>query len=418
LESRCYKVLICDPKDATIPDLASLRTAVAMQALQEVPPVDRLVLEDDRIQRLVEAWAFFDTLVGVCDRNDGSTEGNQCLSCRSPALESKRPARQPVVGKPASESDIRIDIDGEDTQRLVGSRMRGEPRKCAMNAQWLEDHVDIVRTAMASHVDSIRLALDVVGSQLNASGMTLEDALTRSHDEACYALRCFVANIQVWGSLGTLREPLCPSMDRDIELFLARGDGQGSPELANRLSRVAASLTPDRLAAYHRHLSRAFVAQARREFRQYLSTIRRSLESLPRDDGTPSAQLITTVLAHLREIEGFLTCIYRFFKCVDLAGSSSGVPPPAPESFTPRGAGAAPADAAASDDSEEGREHHSSRPLRPTLDRSLVGYVMCIDCGHNGILSQGESQHLALHLKNARFGKYSDAHSKNDGAIP
>jgi len=46
--------------------------------------------------------------------------------------------------------------------------------------------------------------------------------------------------------------------------------------------------------------------------------------------------------------------------------------------------------------------------MRPTLDRSVTGYVMCIDCGHNGILSEGEAQHLALHLKAAKFGKYAD----------
>merc|ERR1712113_412856 len=67
------------------------------------------------------------------------------------------------------------------------------------------------------------------------------------------------------------------------------------------------------------------------------------------------------------------------------------------------------------DDSEDGSNSgHSGRPqvpaqpLRPTLDRASVGYVVCIDCGHNGVLSEGEQQHLALHLRAARFGKYSE----------
>ncbi|CAE8582307.1 unnamed protein product, partial [Polarella glacialis] len=68
LQARCYKVMICDPKDATIPDLAALRTAVAMELLKQVAPGDRLVLEEDRIRRVAEAWHFFEVLIGVCDR--------------------------------------------------------------------------------------------------------------------------------------------------------------------------------------------------------------------------------------------------------------------------------------------------------------------------------------------------------------
>lgn len=420
MQARCYKVMMCDPKDTTIPDLASLRSSVAMAALTQVPQGERLTLEDDKLQRLAEAWAFFETLIAVCDRDDLASDGHQCASCRAPVMpEVKRPARQPVVGKPQVEPEARPDVGEEDTQRLVSSRPRpevhlAEARKCVVNIQWLEEHVEIVQTVMASHFDSIRLALDVVGTQFNASGMTLDDALRRPDlDEACEAIRCFLANIQVWGSLGSLREPLCPSADRDIELFLQKGlEHHDIPELASHLSRVATTLNPDKLASYHRHLSRSLVAQVRRDFRQQLSSVRRAMESVARDDGSPSSALCACVLSHLHEIEGFMTTIYRFFKCVDIVGSAAGASLLHSDLLSGMGA-----DAAGCDDFEEGRDHASTRPLLPTIDRSISGYVMCIDCGHNGILSEAEMQHLALHLRASKFGKYRESGTKESTGI-
>merc|ERR1712012_1124660 len=63
----------------------------------------------------------------------------------------------------------------------------------------------------------------------------------------------------------------------------------------------------------------------------------------------------------------------------------------------------------ASNDSAEDRQYgHTARKMRSMVDRSIIGYVMCINCGHNGTLHKGEAQHLALHLRAARFGKYAD----------
>lgn len=394
-KARCYKVMICDPKDATIPDLASLRTAVAMQALDQVPANDRLVFEDDKVQRLAEAWAFFDTLLGICDRDDAGLDGHQA----------KRPARQPVVGKPLStEADIRLEMGEEEGQRLVMSGRelharpaQRDPRKRVVNAQWLEDHVDVVRAVMGGHIDGVRVALDVVGTQLNASGMTLDDALGRPMDEACYALRCFLANIQVWGSLSNAREPVCPATDKDVELLLQKGvEHQESSELSARLARLFMQLSPERLSSYHRQLARSLVAHVRREFRQCLSSIRRGLEC-SRDDGTSGraggegAELRAAVLSHFREVEGLLSSIYRFFKCVDIAGVI-----------------VTSVDAVQSDDSEDARESMPVEPVPPVFDRNVIGYGMCIDCGHNGVLSEGEVQHLALHIRAAKFGKYAE----------
>merc|ERR1719356_1331703 len=105
--------------------------------------------------------------------------------------------------------------------------------------------------------------------------MTLDDVFGRGCEDAQNALRCFLANLQVWGSLGSLREPKIHGTDRDVELLLSKGVlNHDSSDQVARLQKVAASLTPDSLAAYHRHLSRALIAQVRREFRQHLASVR------------------------------------------------------------------------------------------------------------------------------------------------
>lgn len=418
-KARCYKVMICDPKDATIPDLASLRTSVAIEELERLPASERFVLEDERIQRITEAWFFFDVLFGVCDREDGSSDGSRCSSCRSSLSEAKRPARQPVLGNPAADADVRLEVGEEDTQRLVGSsRNRPEVRESTVTMQWVEEHMDFARTTMAPHIDAVRSALDHVGSQLNAGGMTLEDALGRTHayDDLQHSLRCFLANIQVWGSLGSLREPLCPHTDKDTELFLTRsGDQVESPELVARLARIGAALNPEKLSTYHRQLARSQVLQARREFRSRLASIRRTLEPCAQNDGQASSRLCSTVLSHLREIDGFLSSLYRFFKCVDLA-SEKGTPKISTQEGVDVELGRISVDSSPSvssetgvsgDSSEEGGDNVPLRPPRPVFDRTGIGYGVWVDCGHNGVFCEGEVMHFLLHLRAAGFGRSS-----------
>jgi hypothetical protein len=262
---------------------------------------------------------------------------------------------------------------------------------------------------MAQFVDLIRSALDGVGTQLNAAGTSLDEALGRGHvfDEAVLSLKCFLANLQVWGSIGSLREPLCPGVDKETELFLMRRSDTSdtAPELVCRLARIAAQLNPEKLSTYHRQLSRALVGQVRRDFRSKLSSIRRALEPCIREDNPTVSKLYSTVLAHLREVESFISSIYRFFKCVDLACED-------PASLAEAGLIRAPSTSSAdgltnSDSSEEGCENAPVRPPRPTFDRALTGYGVWVDCGHNGILSEGELQHFALHLKAAGYGRYA-----------
>lgn len=411
LQVRCYKVMVCDPKDATVLDIASLRTGVATDAVMQVPQADRLSFGEEKIQRLAEAWAFFDVLIAIVDKDEVASDGAQC---RMACCQAKRPARQPIVGKPQVEPDPRTEFDGEDTQRLVGTWSWGEVRKSAVDIRWLEEHMEVVHSVMSTHVEPLRLALDVVGSQLNA-GAFLDETLSRgSVDEACEALRGFLANMQVWGSVNPTREPLGPGQtDTEADFFLSRRPDQAlSQEGVARLARALMTLTPDRVAVYHRQTSRLLVAHVRRLFRQHLTAVRRTLEPLARDDGLPPSALCAAVLRRLSEIEGFMTVLYRFFKCVDTPGSAGGA---AAAAALPSGVPGAPPPPppgpcdSPGDDSEDNRDPTSTRSLRPAVDRSVTGYLMLIDCGHNGVLSDTELQHLAMHLRAARFGKYGGA---------
>ncbi|CAJ1353905.1 unnamed protein product [Effrenium voratum] len=352
--------------DLTIPDLAALRSSVAQQVLDQVPPGDRLAYEG--VERMAEAWCFFEVLVGVCDGD--SCDGHQCACHPRAEKRGGGSARQPVVGKPADEEAVEEDVRLVALSRVASSQV---------NAQWLQEHGDFVRAAMAPHIDLLRQALDSLGSRFNSSGLTLDDAVGgRTQEETAEALRCFLCNLQA------------PEPRRNRRGSVASCGAAA----AVRLGRLAAQLTPQRLADYHRQMARFGVAKARRDFRQYMTVLQRNLEASVAQNECP---LSGAVLQHLREVESFLTTIYRFFKCVDMGGGEERT-----EGGDVRQSVSSPPEAA-SDDSEEGPK---TAP-KPSLDRGVAGYVACLNCGHNGVLSEGEAQHLALHLRSARFGKYA-----------
>jgi len=142
-------------------------------------------------------------------------------------------------------------------------------------------------------------------------------------------------------------------------------------------------LTPEGLAAYHRRLARIHAAKVHREFQQQVKNLQRVLEPIGTSERHPGAQVRSAVISHLLTVEDFLKSIYHFFKCVDMSRSK---------------------ESTACEDSEESGSSHK-HPLRPSFDRALTGYLMCIDCGHNGIPNEGEAQHLALHLRAAGFSR-------------
>jgi len=402
-QARCYKVMLVDPKDATIPDLASLRTAVAVQEVERLPETDRLLIEDERLRRFGSSWAFFEVALGICDREDSPASRGEARPTPLPAPnQPKRSARQPVIGVARLDGeDCDARTSTEDTQRLVPlPNTIGNANPGVVNNQWLEENSHSVRSLLGAHADVIRAALDVVGSQLNAGGMLLDDALQRAPDDPVDALKCFLSDIQIWGSVWNQRENSVA--DPDIEMFLAKHDmhQQMTPALACRVARVAATLTPDRLSVYQRQLARAHVAHVRKNFRYRLQQVRKDLEPSA-DDGLAASRLASAVLCNLREVEDFITALHRFFKRVDIGSEGSGAKPHLSDSS--RGGSEI-----SSEESDEGLLDRSSMVPRPPFDRSSIGYTININCGHNGILSGSEMQHLSMHLREARFGRFGE----------
>lgn len=297
-------------------------------------------------------------------------------------------------------------------QHLVTGWPRPETRaaaglgKHAITEAWIEKHADVVQRVLAHHADAIRLALDIVGTQLNASGMTLEHAVNRpSLEEVCEAFHCFLANIQVWGSRSECRDmPMSAKREiEEMEAFLQQSVDQETLLVATRLGQLASRLTPEQVSSYHRQITQALVLRVHHEFRQQMSKVRQALEQVSRDYGSPGSALCATVLSHLHEIEDFINAIGHFFESVGTASPSGGASGGAVSSqMSQRGT-----DASATTYSEESKESMERLTAAlPVISSTSTGFVLCCDCGHNGSLSDSEMQQLALHLRAARFGKY------------
>jgi len=287
--------------------------------------------------------------------------------------------------------------------------------------------------------------LDLVGEHVEGGGTTLNDIFLESPNDIG-ALRCMLANIQVWGALGcaNLDHPNGESQslgeasgssaqereDRCIEAFIRKDFGlrdmiPNRMEAAPRhLREIGRSLAPEALCAYHRRLARRHVAQARTEFRRRLNALQPAFAataaSVAAEENVEAERLLNTVQSMLSEVEGFVSSLGRFFKSVDLvaSGRQADLGGMAGSSASAGGAGGRSAhhslDAAvALSDSSDEKPGDSAAELpvcsppapQPAIDHAMAGYIMHIDCGHNGIMDEVDLRQLALHLRAARFGR-------------
>lgn len=303
---------------------------------------------------------------------------------------------------------------------------------------------------MTSHCDQLRSALDAVGESLEGGGVTLNDTLTDNPSCACWALRCMLANLQVWGTLGEHREDReldaeMQAVDCDIKQFLCK-DSDGEYLMPTRVStqgpvELGRSLSPEMFTTYHRRLARARVGHARREFRRRLSTLQNALTQPAccsstsggasgssrggvgdMQEGDNAERLLRTVLRHLTAVESFVSSLSRFFKSVDLAvpysrqqgqgletpqGSSNDEATGTPKLRVPQVREEA-ARLLSSDSSDEKHLESlkgSGAVPQPKIAHAISGYIMHVDCGHNGLLDEVELRQLGLHLRAAGFGR-------------
>jgi pimeloyl-ACP methyl ester carboxylesterase len=427
LQVRAYKLLIVDPNDTMIVDLAALRTAVAMHVLEQMTPEERFVVGDDVLVNVAEIWQFFAALFAICESDDDFSMDSS----------ETRQARQLTFLRDESRTDFRLKVSESGSTQTTSAG--GLSKERPVGVPWLEDNAMLVRSIMTSHCDQLRSALDIVGEGLEGGGVTLNDALTDNPNCPCLALQCTLANLQVWGTLGEHSEDgeLGADMqaaDRDIEQFL-RKDTDGEYRMPTRLSmqrlvELGRSLSPEMLTTYHRRFARARVGNVRREFRRRLSALQNALTQTAGCNSTSSGasgssgagvgdtqagenaeRLLRTVLHHLTAVESFVSNLSRFFKSVDLAVPYSRQQGHGVE--TPNAMDEVTALSSESSDEKilEGLKGSGAVP-QPQIDHATSGYIMHVDCGHNGLLDEVELRQLSLHLRAAGFGR-----TPNEGLV-
>jgi len=438
-EARAYKLLIVDPKDTMILDLAALRTAVAMRVLEKMAPEERFVVGEDMLARIAEIWQFFAVLLAICESDDD-------FSSADPA--ETRQARQPTFLRDEQpRTDCRL--KGSESGSAQPATGGGLGNERLVGLPWLEHNAMLVRSTMALHCDQLRSALDVVGESLEGGGVTLNDTLAVNPNCACWALRCMLANLQVWGTLGEQGEDgdlgtEMQAADRDVQQFICKAADGAYPMAPRvsweRLAQLGESLSPEMLTTYHRRLARARVGHVRKEFRRRLSALQNALTQPAGCSSTSCGangssgggagdlqevenveRLLRTVLHHLTAVESFVSSLSRFFKSVDLAVPYSRQQGHGLE--TPQGCSNAEATLAPKMRVSKAREE-AARSLsdssdekmlevlkgseavpQPNIDHATSGYIMHVDCGHNGMLDEVELRQLSLHLRAAGFSR-------------
>jgi len=382
-QATCYKVLVCDPKDGLIPDQSALRTATALSVVASMTQEDQFRVNDPCVERFVESWNFLKGFIKICSR--------PASNCTSDAQ---------AAGKVKSQV---TDLDVEASQRLVPQTTEMDGPK---SLQWLEEHWD-GRQSMSRFGDAIQTTLTEFGSILNA-GMSLNDAFTLAYGNPCNALRSFLANLQVWGASGSCVPPFLRStLDTDMELFLSQSFEEAERPLScKQMEKISQVVSPEYLAKYHRCLARVLTSQARTELQRRLVPVRNEMNAALCEDDPLSVAVCALAMRHLREVEAFAAALDHFFQRVHRTQRPEAVTMGNPTS-------------ADEDDSDVEAALGSADSLSaiPELDRTKTGYLVTITCGHNGALVDGELRHLAMHMREAKFGRYSSAAGKEKCAI-
>jgi len=391
-------------------DLASLRTAVALRVVERMRPEERFAVGVDGLSTFVDAWRFLQVLFTVCENDDEGVELN-------------RQARQPTFKEDPWANAGAMESQGVSTPAAFVARD-------LVGVQWLQDNLSLVRATMSSMVDQIRSMLDFVGEAIEGGGTTLNDVFADNPDEPAGALAGMLANMQVWGTLGDPHAECEPASaqpsgggevcnDRDAEFFLRKDmrhdyfpERHAFGDVAERLNEVSRTLSPDAMASYHRRLTRARVTLARKELRRRLNTLHLPRSVTPSSATTSSGlgesdqadRLLRTVHSMLGDVEGFVSSLDRFFKSVDLT-----LPYNRQQSNGPAISSESPMQSDSSDEKwldggiPESLNLGTMTP-QPDVDHAASGYIMHIDCGHNGLLDEVDMRQLSLHLRAARFG--------------
>jgi len=276
-----------------------------------------------------------------------------------------------------------------------------------VSTRWLEEHVSVVQTMMMPIIHQMRSAIDIVGENIEGGGATLDDVFTDYPDEPLLGLQGLLANLQVWGAFGdrlgcpedlSFRTPSLPDTesigehcssvsDTDIELFLRSANNNP----VGWLKELEFSISPECLEAYHHRLARIRVAQVRAEFCRRLGTLQQSLSHVSKGQaGELPEQFARSVLQHLHAVDSFVSSLARLFKTVGLALPKN--------PLSPSGGGKLCKEDGSSPEKQRENTSKSTFP-----DRTAVGYLMHVSCGHNGVMTEANLRQLDLHVRASGF---------------
>eukprot|EP00397_Hematodinium_sp_SG-2012_P013686 GEMP01013906.1.p1 GENE.GEMP01013906.1~~GEMP01013906.1.p1 ORF type:complete len:832 (+),score=114.40 GEMP01013906.1:284-2779(+) len=350
----CMKVLMVDPNDAIIPDFASLRTAVALKQVENMAPGEKLHFHDVNLERLVNAFTYLQRIFEICDSTD--REMRAPTFTRYNSLEERRPSWHYVSSDgPKSWTDL----------------------------QWLEANADLVRTQFpGDFLASLRQAADSFLCGINAVGTSLDDALSQDHNAGnpIRAIKCLMANLQVWGSLPTEDFPTTCNWKSangvthtELLRYLSGADSE------TRLRETEKRLTASDIADFYRYTAKVQVAAQKKEFRQKTASITREAEEL----GQRLPNLVHLAKDAIVEFDSFIAHVARYFKRSDIE------------------AGEGASQVSTSDSSDDGDRLFCAEvgdALHLCQCREKLGYQVLLECGHNGQPEAHEVQQLGLYL--------------------
>merc|ERR1712137_74214 len=338
-----------------------------------------------------------------CEQNDDSTISND-----------QRTGSPLVPAQDHSCMDVRIKVgeSGSSSESLRGRISVGGITSSneIISTHWLEEHVSVVQRMMKPVLHQLRSAIDIVGENIEGGGATLDDVFTDYPHEPLLGLQGLLANLQVWGafgerhgcpedlSFGTPPSPETESVgehrsslsDSDIEFFLQ--STHSNP--IGLLREPEFPVSPECLEGYHHRLACIRVAQVRTEFCRRLGTLQQSLSHVSEGQaGELPEQFVRSVLQHLHAVDSLVSSLARRFKTVKLA------PPVATKNPQVRsGVGELFKEDKSSPDNQS---ENTSKGTLP--DRTAVGYLMHVSCGHNGVMTEANLRQLDLHLHAADF---------------
>mmetsp|Transcript_18532 Transcript_18532/g.41027 ORF Transcript_18532/g.41027 Transcript_18532/m.41027 type:complete len:994 (+) Transcript_18532:95-3076(+) len=173
----CYKVVVSDPKDATIPDVISLRSRAAIAALASLPSSKKVELEKHECQTLVQAW---NSLVEYARKHlphDAKVDEDH-----EDDMQASDAVRQPLMASGESHCGPPEVGTGDTTE------------------QDLESGQAVTQPALSPLVQLVLDTVDAAG-RVNAGGHTLKHCLSGQFNQVD-SLQVWLGNLQVFGSRG------------------------------------------------------------------------------------------------------------------------------------------------------------------------------------------------------------------------